>query len=142
MDNSAPVMKIAKAIADSGRSFITEHELTEKIFEYAQHDRRPNESEAQAFARHFAGPSPEALMFRKAVAVAKSAAARPDSDDDEAAARAYRALQRMADRLRARHPNLSEAQSFERVFTDPMNKRFADQAHQRPFPAWGRPEPE
>ena len=136
MDTTAPVVKIAKAFADSGRSFMTETELTEKIFEYAQASRLPNESPHQAFARVFAGNTPEAVVFRKAVAVCKTADVRPLGSDDADAARAYAKLQRLAEQHRQRHPHLSPEQCFSKVFCDPENKALADQAHQRPIAVW------
>ena len=42
---------IAKGIAETGRSWLTEEELTEKIFAHAQLDRRANESPHQARSR-------------------------------------------------------------------------------------------
>jgi Arc/MetJ-type ribon-helix-helix transcriptional regulator len=65
-------VKIAKGIADSGRSWLTEHELTSKIEQYALRDRLPNETQEQAFARHFTANDEEGRLFRKAVQVAKA----------------------------------------------------------------------
>jgi hypothetical protein len=136
MDSTPAVVKIAKAFADSGRSFMTESELTEKIFEYAQLDRRANESPHQAFARTFAANTPEGVLFRKAVNVCKAAAMRPPGDDDDASARAYRKLEKLAERERIKNPALSPEQAFAKCFTDPANKTLADQAHQRPIAVW------
>ena len=80
-------VKIAKGIAETGASWLTEVQLTEKIFEYAQLDRRANESPHQAFARVFGANTPEGVLFRKAVAVAKTGDVRPPGSDDEDAAR-------------------------------------------------------
>jgi hypothetical protein len=136
MDSTSAVVKIAKAFADSGRSFMSETELTQKIFEYAQRDRLPHESEQQAFARVFSANSSEGMTFRKAIAVCKTAAMRPLGDDDGAAAWAYRKLEKLAERERARHPHLTPEQAFAKCFTDPANKALADQAHQRPVACW------
>ena len=136
MDSTPAVVTIAKAFADSGRSFMTEAQLTEKIFEYAQLDRRANESPHQAFARVFAGNTPEAATFRKAVAVAKAADVRPVGNDDADAAAAYRKLERLAEQRRKHEPGLSPEQAFAKVFSDPANKALADQAHQRPIAVW------
>jgi hypothetical protein len=46
-----PIHKVAKNIAETGVSWLTEHQLTEKIFEHAQRDRASNETPEQAFAR-------------------------------------------------------------------------------------------
>jgi hypothetical protein len=136
MDNTAPVVKIAEALAETGTSFMSESELTQKIFEYAQFERRANESPHQAFARTFTANTAEAELFRKAVAVCKSADLRPVGSDDAAAERAYAKLEKLAEQYRARHPGLSQEQSFAKVFTDPANKALAEQAHQRPVAMW------
>jgi hypothetical protein len=136
MDSTAPVLKIAKAFADSGRSFMSESELTEKIFEYAQLDRRANESPHQAFARTFGANTPEGVLFRKAVAVAKTADMRPVGSDDGDAAKAYAKLTRLAEQERARHPGLTPEQAFAKCFADPANKSLAELAHQRPVAVW------
>ena len=75
VDTSA--VKISKGIADSGKSWLSEHELTEKIFAFAQHDRRAGESEQQAFARHFNAGDAQGLVFRKAVQIARTGTYHP-----------------------------------------------------------------
>jgi hypothetical protein len=129
-------VKIAKGIAETGMSWLTEEELTEKIFAHAQLDRLPHESPHQAFARVFSASTPEALLFRKAVAVAKTVDVRPPSSDDDDAAAAYAKLQRLAEQRRKREPGLSPEQAFAKVFSDPANRALADQAHQRPIAVW------
>ena len=129
-------VKIAKGIAETGASWLTEVQLTEKIFEYAQLDRRANESPHQAFARVFGANTPEGVLFRKAVAVAKTADMRPVGSDDGDAAKAYAKLTRLAERERARHPGLTPEQAFAKCFADPANKALAELAHQRPIAVW------
>jgi hypothetical protein len=129
-------VKIAKGIAETGASWLTEVQLTEKIFEYAQLDRRANESPHQAFARVFGANTPEGVLFRKAVAVAKTGDVRPPGSDDEDAARAYAELQRLAERERASHPGLTPEQAFAKCFADPANRTLAELAHQRPIAVW------
>jgi hypothetical protein len=106
-----PVIVLAKAFADSGRSFMSESELAKMIFNYAQLDRRAHESEHQAFARVFAGNSAEALVFRKAIAVCNAVGPMPFGGNDDAG-RAYARLQKLGDQERARDPRLTEAQGF------------------------------
>jgi hypothetical protein len=130
------IVTIAKCVADGGRSWLTESELTEKIFKHAQLSRRDGESEHQAFARVFAANTSEGLAFRKAVAVAKSSDARPPGDDDDVAARAYRELERQAEARRKREPSLSPEQAFAKCFADPANRELANLAHQRPVAVW------
>jgi hypothetical protein len=52
-DMTFPIHKVAKSIAETGTSWLTEQQLTEKIFEHAQRDRHSGETPEQAFARHF-----------------------------------------------------------------------------------------
>jgi hypothetical protein len=66
-----PIHKVAKNIAETGTSWLTETELTEKIFDHAQTDRRNGETPEQAFARHFAANDERGQAFRKAVQVAR-----------------------------------------------------------------------
>jgi hypothetical protein len=66
-----PIYKVAKNIADTGVSWLTEQQLAEKIFEHAQRDRRSGETPEQAFARHFSGNDEQGLAFRKAVQIAR-----------------------------------------------------------------------
>jgi hypothetical protein len=132
---TAPVLKIAKALADAGRSFVTERDLTKMIEEYALRDRRDGETPEQAFARVFAADDAEGRLLRKAVAVAKQAGPMPDdadADDDADAEQAMRQLRRLADAERRRDHNLTEEQAFGRVFADPENAQLAARAHRRP----------
>jgi hypothetical protein len=71
------VVKIAKGIAETGEAWLSEAELTEKIFNFAQHDRRVDETPEQAFARHFNASDEQGLIFRKAVQVAKTGSLHP-----------------------------------------------------------------
>ena len=70
-DMTFPIHKVAKSIAETGTSWLTEQQLTEKIFDHAQRDRRSNETPAQAFARHFNASDEQGLALRKAVQVAR-----------------------------------------------------------------------
>jgi len=136
MNNTPAVVTIAKAFADSGKAFMSESELTEKIFEYAQLDRPANESPHQAFARVFEASGPEGLAFRKAIAVCKTAPMQPPGCDDEDAAWAYRKLEKLAEQRRRYEPGLSPEQAFAKCFTDPANKDLADRAHRRLVAVW------
>jgi hypothetical protein len=65
------IHKVAKNIAETGVSWLTEQQLTEKIFEHAQRDRRSGETPEQAFARHFNASDEQGLALRKAVQIAR-----------------------------------------------------------------------
>jgi hypothetical protein len=127
------VVTIAKCIAE-GKSWLTEEELTAKIFKYAQASRLPNESPEQAFAKVFAANTPEGVAFRTAVAVAK--ARPPSGDDDEVAALALAKLERLAAARRKLDPSLSPEQAFAKCFADPANRELAELAHRRPVATW------
>jgi hypothetical protein len=137
---TTPVLKIAKALADAGRSFVTEHDLTKMIEQHALRDRRDGETPEQAFARVFAADDAEGRLFRKAIAICKQAPLQidplqvggddaTDSDDPEAA---LAELRRLADDQRRRSPELTSEQAFGRVFADPANAALAARAHRRP----------
>ena len=65
------IHRVAKSIAETGTSWLTEQQLTEKIFEHAQRDRRSGETPEQAFARHFNASDEQGLALRKAVQIAR-----------------------------------------------------------------------
>ena len=132
----SPVVTICKSFVEAGQSFMSETELTKLIEEYALRDRRDGETEAQCFSRVFSGSTTEAVLFRKAIAICKSADVRPRGSDDDDAAKAYAKLTRLAERERARHPGLTPEQAFAKCFADPANKALAELAHQRPIAVW------
>jgi hypothetical protein len=141
MDTTAPVLKIAKAFADTGRSFMSEHDLTKMIEQYALRDRRSGETQAQCFARVVCADTAEGLLFRKALAVCRSVGVTPRGGDDVDAAQAYRKLEKLADRERAADPRLTSAQAFSKVFTDPANAELATRAAPRPQATTSFPYP-
>jgi len=130
------IATIAKCVAESGRSWLSEAELTAKIFKHAQASRLPNESPEQAFAKVFAADTPEGVAFRTAVAVAKAHPPNSDDNDAEVAALAYAKLERLAEARREREPNLSPEQAFAKCFADPANRELAELAHRRPVAVW------
>jgi hypothetical protein len=72
-----PIREVAKNIAETGVSWLTEQQLTEKIFEHAQRDRRSDETPEQAFARHFSANDEQGRTFRKAVQSARTGSFHP-----------------------------------------------------------------
>jgi hypothetical protein len=128
MHSTDSVHRIAKAFVKSGRSFMSEHDLVKKIEEYAK-ATHAHLSGAQAFAKVFTAATPEGDLFRKAVQVAKQ----PDHDDDDGDAEdAMERLRDLAEQHHRANPELTEAQSFARVFVDPRNAALAHRAHKRP----------
>jgi hypothetical protein len=124
---------IAKAMVDGDRSFgITEHEFVELATEDAQ-KRFPDKTPAAAFAKLFTDGGADSLTLRKAHAVVKAShaeqmfgptfPARAKADRSEG--RAYNELLAKAEELRKVRPELSEAQAFAKVFSDPANIELA-----------------
>jgi hypothetical protein len=131
----AGVIAIVKRLVESGDPHeITEEQLVELI---GKHERRDGETEAQCFARHFEAPTAEGALFRRAIEVAKTAEAAPVYDpkplvvdevnvDDPA-----KAIAQLKELGRRQWPDASEAEQFERAFTDPANAKLAARTYIR-----------
>jgi hypothetical protein len=139
MDKTPPVLKLAKAFADSGKSFMTEHDLTKMIEDFALRDQRSGETPAQAFARVVCANDAQGLTFRKALAASRGVGVTPIGGDDADAAQAYRKLEKLADRERAADPRLTSEQAFAKAFKD--NPELAMRAAPRPAPMTSYPYP-
>jgi hypothetical protein len=116
------VIQMCKRICQEGpRGGITEHELCALITEYAQ-QLYPDMSPEGAFSKLFTSPGGESL--RRATQIVKGLMSiepvRVDASgvDDDDAAKAYEALQRLATLQRKRAPSLSASQAFERAGRD------------------------
>jgi hypothetical protein len=72
-----PIHKVAESIAETGTSWLTEQQLTEKIFAHAQRDRRSGETPEQAFARCFSADDEQGRTLRKAVQSARTGSFHP-----------------------------------------------------------------
>ena len=72
-----PIHKVAETIAETGTSWLTEQQLTEKIFDHAQRERRSGETPEQAFARCFSADDEQGRTFRKAVQRARAGSFHP-----------------------------------------------------------------
>jgi hypothetical protein len=125
------IWPLCKRIATTGRSSVTEHELTALIIDTAKAEH-PDLSDAQAFAKAFAASTPHGETLRKAIAVAKAAQVSDENDDDEDAAAAMEELRRRAEQHQRANPESTPDQSFARVFADPRNAALAARAHRRP----------
>jgi hypothetical protein len=117
------IKTICKCIGDSGQSWLSEQELTEKIFDHAQLSRRDGESPHQAFARVFGGNTPEGLAFRKAVAVAKALPGPEqvggrDATDVNDPEKALAQLRDMVAELRRHAHHLTESQLWDRAIKE------------------------
>jgi hypothetical protein len=123
-------------MTDENRAYgITEHEFTDLI---GKHDPRPGESAAQTFSRHFTAQTPDGAALRKAHAVVKASHAEQMFGStfpahvkaDRSEGTAYNELQAKAAELRKARPELSEAQAFERVYSDRSNIELAKRERQ------------
>jgi len=101
----------------------------------------PTLSPAQAFTKLFTDQSEAGTVLRKAFAVVKAAGAAPyfdlkpqfvggeDARDVDDPAKAIAQLTAIG---RQKWPTATEAEAFERAFTDPANAELAAKAHRRP----------
>jgi hypothetical protein len=125
------IMPLCKSIATSGRSSVTEHELTQLVVDAAKREH-PDMSDAAAFSKAFCDAGPTGMMLRQAIAVAKAAQVDGDDGDADDPAAALEELHRLAEQHHRDSPELTPDQSFARVFADPRNAALAARAHRRP----------
>lgn len=137
------IVAFCKSVS-AGDVTVSEHELTKLIEEQAKR-------EGTSFSKMFCDPGEQGLALRKAIAVAKDAQFVAMATGKAATlvprfvggenARAVNnprsALSQLNDLVaeqRRQHPTLSEAQAFERVYTDPKNRDLAarERAQNRP----------
>ena len=144
------ITALAKAIVDEDSAFsIDEHQLTALTIEAAKRDH-PQLTDAQAFAAVFTAQDEGGVILRKAFHVVKAAGAAPYFDlkpqfvggedalnvDDPS-----EAIRQLTELGRQKWPSASEAEAFERAFTDPANAKLAAKAHRRPAPTTVYPFP-
>ena len=130
------VVVIAKIMVADNRSYgISESELVDLI---SNHERKPDESPAQCFARHYEANNEDGLSLRKAVAIAKNM---PFEDDSEARAEAdsRAAMAELTAIGKQRWPSLTKAQQFARAYE--CNGALAKRATRRPSPSTSFPFP-
>jgi hypothetical protein len=141
-DHGGPV-SLCKAIVDRERSPCGEAELVAAITKFAAD--ASGEAGDVAFAKLYESDP----MVREACQIAKAAefnafnvtpvqvggAAAQDVDNPSAALAALHELGRKL------YPQLTEAQAFEKVFTDPKHRDLAARAHVRPTPPPGSAYP-
>jgi hypothetical protein len=125
------IMPLCKRIAATGKSDVSEHELTQLIVDAAKREH-PDLSDAAAFSKAFSAAGPNGEMLRRAVQVAKVAQVSGDDGDDDDAEEAMDELHRLAERHHRSNPELTPDQAFARVFADPRNAALAHRAHKRP----------
>jgi hypothetical protein len=138
---SAGVGATCAAIVAKGTTTITQDAIVDAVSKVA-HERWPELTEAQAFDKIYSDSGGEGRVLRQAIDVAKAAvfevaglpvqvvggADARDVDDPSAAIAALHELGRKL------YPQLTEAQAFDKVFTDPKHAALAAKAHRRPSP--------
>jgi hypothetical protein len=131
--SAAGAVAMAKIlVADNDAHGIDESEYTRIVTEHAT-KLYPGSTPDSAFAKVFSDNGPDGTLLRKAHAVVKSDAMNVGNDHTESS-EAYDELTVKAAELRKTQPSLSEAQAFEKVFTDPKNSVLSAKAHRRPSP--------
>jgi hypothetical protein len=131
------IMPLCKSIATSGRSSVTEHELTQLIVDAAKREH-PDLSDAQAFAKMFCGPTGATLQRAVAIAKAPQLEIMPVSvggDDAVDAAdadpgKATRQMERLVDEQIRRSPEMTRSQAWNVVVHE--NPTLAAAAIRRP----------
>jgi hypothetical protein len=129
--------RLAKSIATTGKSNVTEHELTQLVVDAAKAEH-PDLSDAQAFAKVFGAATPEGEMLRKAVAVAKAAqleimpdaSAAGDTDVEDDSGKATAQMERLVDEQIRRSPEMTRSQAWNVVVHE--NPMLAATAIRRP----------
>jgi hypothetical protein len=131
------IVSLAK---DNDAHAIDEHEFVKLATEDAQR-RYPDMRPDAAFTKLFSANTEEAAILRRAHQVVKSMPAyfdlQPlvvDGKDALNVNDPSEAIRQLTELGRQRWPSLSEAQAFERAFSDPANAKLAAKAHQRPGP--------
>jgi hypothetical protein len=147
MDTVYSIMKAAAggiagvcaAIVAKGSTSLTELEIVEAATAVAS-ERYPGLTKAQSFDRVYSDPGDEGRLLRSACSIAKAAefavAGLPvqvvggaDAQDVDDPSAAIEALHELGRKL---YPQLTEAQAFEKVFSDPKHAALAARAHRRP----------
>jgi len=119
--DSDGMLKIAKHIVGGGEVVLSEAQFTTIATEAAK-KAYPDDRPDKAFSKYFEGN----LVVRQAHAVVKGmatimpvATANEGTDDDDEDA--LEALEELAERQRAAHPELSKAAAFSKIYQDPAN---------------------
>jgi hypothetical protein len=121
--NMSDTQSFTKAVADLG-----EHGYTKIIQKYASANRLPSETASQAFTRIFTEDSAQGAAIRKFWQVSKQGPLDDDEAEDEAEGvedDALEELKELARQLRVRCPQLTKAQAFTKIYTDPENAKLA-----------------
>jgi hypothetical protein len=120
------ILAIAKALVGENRSYgITEEEFVQFATEDAV-KKFPGETADRAFTRMFTDGSSDGLAIRRAHALVRAEQLYgPTAKADRSEGKAYNELLAKAAELRKVRPELSEAQAFAKVFSDPANIELA-----------------
>jgi hypothetical protein len=122
------ILAVAKVMLGEGRSYgLTETEFTEIATENALKLFPNAKTPAAAFSQMFLDGGPDGLTIRRAHALVRAEQLYGPTVKaaDRGLNSAYGELQAKAAELRKVRPELSEAQAFAKVFSDPANSELA-----------------
>jgi hypothetical protein len=145
---------VCAAIVAKGSTTLTQDEIVESVSKIA-HERWPELSEAQAFAKIHSDGGEEGRLLRSAIDVAKASLAEtmlgpglpvqvvggPAAQDVDNATEAEAARAELMRIGRKQYPRSSENEIFERAFSDPRNATIVARLYQRPLPSSIYPMP-
>src|SRR5262249_2264309 len=127
MDSTSNILKNLSSMGEAA--------YTRVVQKYADSVRLPNETSAQTFSRVFSAPDAEGRAIRNAWLISKGAVAVDDADDvadavadddrEDGGPSSLEWLQRLADKLRAQHPEWTREKCFTKVYTDPAYAHLA-----------------
>jgi hypothetical protein len=128
MDSTSNILKNLRDMGEAS--------FTRVIQKHADSVKLPGETSAMAFNRVFTSPDAQGRAIRNAWLISKGTVAADDgdgvadavADDDDredGGPSSLELLQRLADKLRAQHPEWSREKCFTAVYTDPQFAHLA-----------------
>jgi hypothetical protein len=116
------ILAIAKTLVSENRSYgITEEEFVQFATEDAVRKFPDAKTPAAAFSQSFTAADADGLTLRRAHRIVRDEQFGTTAKADRSTGTAYNELQAKAAELRKARPELSEAQAFERVYSDRSN---------------------
>jgi hypothetical protein len=120
------ILAIAKTLVSENRSYgITEEEFVSFATEDAIRKFPDARTPAAAFSQSFTAADADGLTLRRAHRIVRDEQFGTTAKADRSTGAAYNELQAKAAELRKVRPELSEAQAFERVYSDRSNIELA-----------------
>jgi hypothetical protein len=136
---SGGIAATCACIVAKGETSISEHELVEAATKVA-HDRHPDLSPAQAFAKVFTASTDEARVLREALKITQQPTVISGGDLRDAGD-AAQAMDQLREIGRRMAPTATPEKQFSVAFEDPKNVALALRVYQRPAPVTSFPHP-